>query len=541
MKKTLKKIVLFFLLACFAFSFTACGLDEGPKYTKDGKKQITFKAWGGLEEQEVFEKLVNEFNATKDDVVIVYDPLPTQDAYISSVAQRLQTGNGMPDIMMVPDGEYKNWVLFNNFLDITSYVKGEVDGIEAFNTEDIWESALPRFMFDKENKKFGQGSIHALPKDIGPTVIYYNKDIMTKAGVISPIQKFNEKGEKDPAGNEDPTIPMTWGELLESAESATSGSTVNDKIYGFYSLYWFAFNWSNGGDILLPADVYEKQAKVGTQEIPSNSIPTMEEIARRDKDTFAFDTELSSQALNFYASLFSGENKYFDDSTPLRMSANAPERLTPTKAVSPSRGTSNTQTTGNMFTSGKIAMMVEGRYEVPNYRKNASFDWDVAPLPVSPYAVARYRETNREATEKEARLAVSSGHSGSVGLAISKKTHFPKEAYEFISFIAGPKGQSSQAETGFNIPNQKSLANTDVFLQSDQKPANAQIFIHAAQTQKEADWTYTPNTKSWIHSKFFDFFNADVIYGDYKKFDDLVAQQKSSVQDAINSALKRVK
>src|SRR5690606_4182458 len=106
------------------------------------------------------------------------------------------------------------------------------------------------------------------------------------------------------------------------------------------------------------------------------------------------------------------------------------------------------------------------------------FDWDVAPLPVHENGIV-------------------AGHSGSMGFGIWKRTSKSVEAFKFMEYLAGPIGQAAQAETGFNIPNQMDLAQTEVFLQSDQKPKNAQAFIDAAMHQRPGDWAYLPDS-AWI-------------------------------------------
>ena len=59
-----------------------------------------------------------------------------------------------------------------------------------------------------------------------------------------------------------------------------------------------------------------------------------------------------------------------------------------------------------------------------------------------------------------------------------------------MKYIAGREGQTAQSEAGFVIPNQIDLANSAVFLQPDQAPKNAQVFVDAARYESPADWWY---------------------------------------------------
>lgn len=127
-----------------------------------------------------------------------------------------------------------------------------------------------------------------------------------------------------------------------------------------------------------------------------------------------------------------------------------------------------------LFEAGLAAMHIDGRWMVPRYRKLA-FEWDVAPIPVPvPGADAVTR-------------------SGSVGLAISSRTRHPKEAFAVVEYLAGPRGQRKLTTTGFQLPNQRALAMTGVFLQRDQRPAHAEVFVAMAEKSRPGPITQTPN------------------------------------------------
>ena len=66
-----------------------------------------------------------------------------------------------------------------------------------------------------------------------------------------------------------------------------------------------------------------------------------------------------------------------------------------------------------------------------------------------------------------------------------------------MKFVAGEEGQTAQAEAGFAIPNQKALASQELFLQSDQDPANAIVFVEAAAVQRPGDW-WSLTDSAWI-------------------------------------------
>ena len=142
-------------------------------------------------------------------------------------------------------------------------------------------------------------------------------------------------------------------------------------------------------------------------------------------------------------------------------------------------------------------MLVDGRWNVTNFRTvmdntnmldGKPFSWDVAPLPM-------YKEYDSEGNITV--HGIEAGHSGSVALCINSKTKYPAAAWKFAEFIGGRIGQEAQAISGFAIPSQKAIANSEVFLQSDKNPRNSIVFVRAAEHQTPGDWWYLKNN-DWI-------------------------------------------
>ena len=171
------------------------------------------------------------------------------------------------------------------------------------------------------------------------------------------------------------------------------------------------------------------------------------------------------------------------------------------------------------FLNGRLGMFLNSRRGVPTYRTITSFDWDVAPLPVSP-------ATGREA-----------GWSGSVGLAISPRSRSREAAWKLVEFLAGPEGQATQALSGFQIPNQRPLAATDVFLQPGQRPASAAVFIEAARVQRPGPFTQTPDSKWWtlLHQYLPRAWRGE------EDVTTLVRRVKPEIQQALDEAWRDVR
>jgi multiple sugar transport system substrate-binding protein len=166
-----------------------------------------------------------------------------------------------------------------------------------------------------------------------------------------------------------------------------------------------------------------------------------------------------------------------------------------------------------LFEAGLAATHIDGRWMVPRYR-HLPFDWDVAPIPVP---------------VKGAQLVT---RSGSVGFAVSAKSRHPKEAFTVVEYLAGPRGQAILTATGLQLPNQRDLATTDVFLQRSLRPAHAEVFVEAAEASRPGPATQTPNA-FWADA--FAAYAEEVWRGD-RKAADLFPEIKPRIDQALRAA-----
>jgi multiple sugar transport system substrate-binding protein len=110
---------------------------------------------------------------------------------------------------------------------------------------------------------------------------------------------------------------------------------------------------------------------------------------------------------------------------------------------------------GDLFMAGVAAMMPMGHWAVPSYAE-ASFKWDVVPMPAGP--AGRFTSVN------------------SAGFVVAKASKNPEAAWKFVKFVLSQAGQTRLAELGFACPVLKSVAESPAFLQQS-TPINHQIFL----------------------------------------------------------------
>jgi multiple sugar transport system substrate-binding protein len=108
------------------------------------------------------------------------------------------------------------------------------------------------------------------------------------------------------------------------------------------------------------------------------------------------------------------------------------------------------------FLSGRLAMLIESRRATPEFRRIERFDWDVAPLPTN-----------------GARASIL--HADAFCIAAAGK--HKDAAWRFVEFANTQAGQTILAESGRTVPSRIDLAESDLFLASQERPANSRIFV----------------------------------------------------------------
>lgn len=190
--KNWKKVIVGALVVVLCFSlFTGCRTrkndiqvdEEGNIKPGSTVSEVEFWGWGDREEIEVFDSLVKSFNAKHEGVIKVKYVQKQSSGYQDAVATNL-LGSRTADVVYAGDGEYKSLVGDNSLLDLTDYLKES----KVIKEEEMWDSAINRFRYDKDTTTDQKidgtpASVWGVPKDIGPTVLYYNETQFKQAGV----------------------------------------------------------------------------------------------------------------------------------------------------------------------------------------------------------------------------------------------------------------------------------------------------------------------------------------------------------------------
>ena len=108
------------------------------------------------------------------------------------------------------------------------------------------------------------------------------------------------------------------------------------------------------------------------------------------------------------------------------------------------------------FLNGRLGMLMESRRVVPTLRTITDFEWDVAGTPML--------DTPASVLHSDA-------------YCMTEGSDAKDEAWQFMEYALGPEGQRIASEAGRTVPSLRSVAETEAFLDPNEPPANAQVFL----------------------------------------------------------------
>ncbi|GGS30482.1 ABC transporter substrate-binding protein [Actinokineospora fastidiosa] len=168
-----------------------------------------------------------------------------------------------------------------------------------------------------------------------------------------------------------------------------------------------------------------------------------------------------------------------DDAAPTRTTLHEPGAKAALQAVldligtgaTPSKEQLAAQGVEEQFMTGKLAMFLSSRVEVPALREQRGLDFDVAALPVmgEPASVLH-----------------------SDAYCVSSTSENAEAAARFIAYAVGQQGQTITALGGRTVPSLRSVATSPAFLSPTRAPASSQVFLDAIPHLR-----HTPVVPSW--------------------------------------------
>jgi len=139
--------------------------------------------------------------------------------------------------------------------------------------------------------------------------------------------------------------------------------------------------------------------------------------------------------------------------------------------VTPSKEEMAAQGLEEQFMTGKVAMFMSSRVEVPALREQRGLAFDVAALPS---------------------LGTPASVLHSDAYCISSSSRHKEAAAAFIAYAVGQQGQTVTALGGRTVPSLRSVAQSPAFLSPERAPASSQVFLDAVPLLR-----HTPVTPVW--------------------------------------------
>ncbi|HLU23234.1 MAG TPA: ABC transporter substrate-binding protein, partial [Bacillaceae bacterium] len=173
----MKKLLFTMLLGMVVFALAACGGKDSNSDAEESKviggdvegaTELTYWTFAELH-MDFFEDAVPRWNEENPDrpIKLVAETYPFDQMH-NNLLMSLQSGKGAPDLADIEIGRFPNFLQGEpQLLEMNEYVDPEIDNFVQSRFE----------IYGKDGKYYG------MPTHVGASVIYYNKEIMDKAGV----------------------------------------------------------------------------------------------------------------------------------------------------------------------------------------------------------------------------------------------------------------------------------------------------------------------------------------------------------------------
>jgi multiple sugar transport system substrate-binding protein len=252
------------------------------------------------------------------------------------------------------------------YLNIDPYI--ERDGVDLAQWYPVTIEAC---RFEKETGLMGRGPVFGLPATYVGTVTYYNKDLFDEAGVGYPNEDWTRLEFQDAA------VKLTKDANGKRGDEA-GFDPENVAVYGCSTIGGYATAvhlWNNGGGLVSD-----------------------------DQKECWIDKPESIEIFQWLADLI---HKYHCNPAPAWF-----------------------QGQPDVFLTQKIAMKLDGTWNLDYYVEKLTFNWDIAVVPKGTKGLPRVT------------------YAGTNTLHIFSGTKYPDQSWDLLKFMAGPGGMKYFMKTG---------------------------------------------------------------------------------------------
>jgi multiple sugar transport system substrate-binding protein len=236
--------ILFTLLLVFALALVACSgstaaptavpaapdtgteVEAPPAAAPSGEQvNLTFSVWGDPEELRILQEIADAFHEENPNVSVTVT-VSDWDTYWDKLQTQL-AGGTPPDVFAMDAPLYPDYQSRGVLMNLQPLIERDNFALDGY-----YEQSLVCYQTDE--------GYYGLPRDIQPSVMYYNKDMFDAAGVPYPDESW------------------TWDDVITYGQELTQ-DTDGDGTVDQYALWadlwdmellWGSMIWQFGGEIV---------------------------------------------------------------------------------------------------------------------------------------------------------------------------------------------------------------------------------------------------------------------------------------------------
>ncbi|WP_262272677.1 ABC transporter substrate-binding protein [Microvirga yunnanensis] len=262
--------------------------------------RLTMAVWGGKAEIDAYNQVIAKYQAINPNVTFRLDVLPSGQFY-----QQIDTklaGRQAPDLFRATYQQVGRYAMNKAAVDLSKYLDADYGG--AFMPS-VWSAVSY------------QGKPYALPHHTDTFALFYNIDLLERAGVQVPTSL-------DQA--------WTWDQFIKVSR------LLKEKSIGSYP---FAMGWTANAVHRWMIFLYQHGGRMLSEDMKSPQINSPAGI-----ETIAWTQNWFKEGL-----------------------------------VPPSTSLKTAEPSQNLFANGTIPMMLNGNWQIPFVEQQAKFRWGVTYLP----------------------------------------------------------------------------------------------------------------------------------------------------------------
>ena len=186
-------------------------------------QKLVLASWGSQEEIQAYQQVLRVFQEKNPGIQVEYINIPSNE-YLAKITAMMAAGSP-PDVFFINNIDFPGLASRGVLKPLDPFIQRD-----KYPTGDIFPGILKAFQWE--------GAQYGLPRDVSNLVVFYNRDLLRKAGLP------------------DPKPDWTWDDFLRYAKALTvekDGKRVQWGVsFQTFYLFWEPWVWSAGGRFYSP-------------------------------------------------------------------------------------------------------------------------------------------------------------------------------------------------------------------------------------------------------------------------------------------------